>query len=197
MTLLTELSVLYQRSKDLDGKNCMVDEIEKIDEEYSNIMDQVTKYLYNRKDESSNITGTLQSKVRCQLDGIRARGKIREIEIEFKQKQKELELHWTALEEKYRMEMQVLNHKFSSKGKKFELSRKEVLDIPEANGFCDLDSVQSEQIHDHTECRKETGRLMLIKNRQLKRLVNNCGEEGNQFQCLMEIKEIMRIRSQH
>ena len=93
MTLLTELSVLYQRSKDLDGKNCMVDEIEKIDEEYSNIMDQVTKYLYNRKDESSNITGTLQSKVRCQLDGIHARGKIREIEIEFKQKQKELELH--------------------------------------------------------------------------------------------------------
>ena len=94
MTLLTELSVLYQQSKNLDGKNCMVDEMEKIDEEYSNIMDKVTKYLYNRKDESSNITGTLQSKVRrCQLDGIHARGKIREIEIEFKQKQKELELH--------------------------------------------------------------------------------------------------------
>ena len=29
------------------------------------------------------------------------------------------------------------------------------MDIPEANSSCDLDSVKSEQIYDHSECRKE------------------------------------------
>ena len=51
--------------------------------------------------------------------------------------------------------MQVLDEKLVSEGKKFELSKKEVLDIPEANSSCDLDSVKSEQTHDHSECRKE------------------------------------------
>ena len=49
--------------------------------------------------------------------------------------------------------MQVLDEKFASEGKKFELSKKEVLDIPEANSY-DLDSMKSEQIHDHSECRE-------------------------------------------
>ena len=40
MILLTELSVLYEQSKNLDGQNRVVDEMEKIDTEYSNIMDQ-------------------------------------------------------------------------------------------------------------------------------------------------------------
>ena len=40
MTLITELSVLCKQSKNLDGQNRMVDEMEIIDEEYSNIMDQ-------------------------------------------------------------------------------------------------------------------------------------------------------------
>ena len=51
--------------------------------------------------------------------------------------------------------MQVLDEKLVSEGKKFELSKKEVSDIPEANSSCDLDSIKSEQIHDHSECRKE------------------------------------------
>ena len=53
------------------------------------------------------------------------------------------------------MEMQVLDGKLACEGKKFELSKKVVLDIPEANSSCDFDSVKSEQIHDHSECRKE------------------------------------------
>ena len=93
MILLTELSVLYEQAKNLDGQNCLVDEMEKIDTEYSNIMDQAKEYLYNRKDESSSITGTVPSKVRrLQQDEIDAQEKIKEIEREFKQKQEELEL---------------------------------------------------------------------------------------------------------
>ena len=93
MILLTELFVLYEQSKNLDGQNRVVDEMEKIDTEYSNIMDQAKEYLYNRKDESSSITGTVPSKVRrLQQDEIDAQEKIKEIEREFKQKQEELEL---------------------------------------------------------------------------------------------------------
>ena len=33
-------TVLYEQSKNLDGQNQVVDEMEKIDTEYSNIMDQ-------------------------------------------------------------------------------------------------------------------------------------------------------------
>ena len=85
--LLTELSVLYEQSKNLDGQNRVVDEMEKIDTEYSNIMDQAKEYLYNQKDESSGITGTVQSKVRrLQQDEIDPQEKIKEIEKEFKQK---------------------------------------------------------------------------------------------------------------
>ena len=51
--------------------------------------------------------------------------------------------------------MQVLDEKLANKGKKFELSKMEVLDIPEANSSCDLDSIKSEQIHDHSQCGKE------------------------------------------
>ena len=51
--------------------------------------------------------------------------------------------------------MQVLDEKLSSEGKKLELSKKEVLDIPEANSCCDLDSVRSKQIHDQSECRNK------------------------------------------
>ena len=82
--------------------------------------------------------------------------------------------------------MQVLDEKLGSEGKKFELSKKEVLDIPEANSSCDLDSMKSEQIHDYSDCRKEIQKdLMLIKNRQLKRLVKICGDSlrGYQVQC--------------
>ena len=50
--------------------------------------------------------------------------------------------------------MQVLDYKLASESKKFEFSKKEVLDIPASNSSCDLDSVKSEQIHDHSECRK-------------------------------------------
>ena len=154
--LLTELFVLYEQSKNLDGQNRVVDEMEKIDTEYSNIMNQAKEYLYNRKDESSSIAGTVPSKVRrLQQDEIDAQEKIKEIEREFKQKQEELEPQRTELEKKYKMEMQVLDEKLASEGKKFELSKKEVLDIPEVNSSCDLDSIKSEQIHDHSECRKE------------------------------------------
>ena len=59
MILLTELFVLYEQSKNQDGQNRVVDEMEKIDTEYSNIMDQAKEYLYNQKDESSSITGTV------------------------------------------------------------------------------------------------------------------------------------------
>ena len=115
MILLTELSVLYEQSKNLDGQNRVVDEMEKIDTEYSNIMDQAKEYLYNRKDESSSITGTVRSKVRrLQQDEIDAQEKIKEIEKEFKQKQEELELQRTELEKKYKMEMQVLDEKLVS-----------------------------------------------------------------------------------
>ena len=156
MVLLTELSVLYEQSKNLNRQNRVVHEMEKIDTEYSNIMDQAKEYLYNRKDESSSITGTVRSKVRrLQQDEIDAQEKIKEIEKEFKQKQEELELQRTELEKKYKMEMQVLDEKLASEGKKFELSKKEVLDIPEANSSCDLDSVKPEQTHDHSQCRKE------------------------------------------
>ena len=123
--LLTELSVLYEQSKNLDGQNRVVDKMEKIDTEYSNIMDQAKEYLYNRKDESSSITGTVRSKVRrLQQDEIDAQEKIKEIAKEFKQKQEELELQRTELEKKYKMEMQVLDEKLASEGKKFELSKK-------------------------------------------------------------------------
>ena len=98
MILLTELFVLYEQSKNLDGQNRLVDEMEKIDTEYSNIMDQAKEYLYNRKDESSSITGNVRSKVRrLQQDEIDAQEKIKEIEREFKQKQEELELQRTEL----------------------------------------------------------------------------------------------------
>ena len=49
----------------------------------------------------------------------------------------------------------MLDDKFASKGKTFELSKKEVLHIPEANSSCDLNSVKSEKNIDHAECRKE------------------------------------------
>ena len=39
MSLLTEFSVLYEQSKNLDGQNRVVDEMEKIDAEYNNVMD--------------------------------------------------------------------------------------------------------------------------------------------------------------
>ena len=123
--LLTELSVLYEQSKNLDGLNRVVDKMDKIDTEYSNIMDQAKEYLYNRKDESSIITGTVRSKVRrLQHDEIDAQEKIKEIAKEFKQKQEELELQRTELDKKYKMEMQVLDEKLASEGKKFELSKK-------------------------------------------------------------------------
>ena len=139
MVLLTELSVLYEQSKNLNRQNRVVHEMEKIDTEYSNIMDQAKEYLYNRKDESSSITGTVRSKVRrLQQDEIDAQEKIKEIEKEFKQKQEELELQRTELEKKYKMEMQVFNDKLASEGKKFELSKKKVLDITETNTSCDL-----------------------------------------------------------
>ena len=129
--------------------------MEKIDTEYSNMMDQAKEYLYNRKDESSSITGTVRSKVRrVQQDEVDAQEKIKEIEREFKQKQEELELQRTELQKKYKMEIQVLDEKLSREGNKFELSKKEVLDIPEVNSSCDLDSIKSEQIHNHSECRK-------------------------------------------
>ena len=195
MILLTELSVLYEQSKEIDGQNPVVGEMEKIDTDYSNIMDQAKEYLYNRNDESSSITGTVQSKVRrLQQDEIDVQEKIKEIEKKFKQKQEALELQRTELDKKYKMEMQVLDEKLASEGKKFELSKKEVLDIPEANSCCDLDSVKSEQTHDHSECRRE----MQLERRELKRLVKICGDSlgGYQFQCLMEIKEIMRIGTQ-
>ena len=80
MILLTELSVLYEQAKKLGRQNCVVHEMEKIDTEYSNIMDQAKEYLYNQKDESSSITGTVQSKVRrLQQDEIDAQEKIKEI----------------------------------------------------------------------------------------------------------------------
>ena len=93
MILLTELSVLHEQPKRIDGKNRVVGEMEKIDTDYSNIMDQAKEYLYKRKDESSSISGTVQSKVRkLQQDEIDAQEKIKEIEKKFKQKQEELEL---------------------------------------------------------------------------------------------------------
>ena len=56
--------------------------------------------MYNQKDESSNVTGTVQSKVRrLQQDEIDARENIKEIEEEFKQKQEELELQRIELKE--------------------------------------------------------------------------------------------------
>ena len=36
--------------------------------------------------------------------------------------------------------MEVLDKKLVSEGKKFEFSKKEVFDIPEAKSYCDLDS---------------------------------------------------------
>ena len=124
MILLTKLSVLYEQSKSLDGQSRMVDEMGKIDTEYSNIMDQGKEYLYNRNDESSSVTGTVRSNVRrLQQDEPDAREKIKEIEKEFKQKQEELELQRTELEKKYKMEMLVLDDKLASGGKKFELSK--------------------------------------------------------------------------
>ena len=40
MMLLTDLCALYEQSKNLGGKNRVIDEMEKIDTEYGNIMDQ-------------------------------------------------------------------------------------------------------------------------------------------------------------
>ena len=52
--------------------------MEKIDTEYSNIMDQAKEYLYNRKDKSSSITVTVRSKLRrLQQDKIDAQEKIK------------------------------------------------------------------------------------------------------------------------
>ena len=45
MTLLTELSLLYEQSKTIDGQNHVVGEMKKIHEEYNNIMDQVKGYF--------------------------------------------------------------------------------------------------------------------------------------------------------
>ena len=56
--------MLYKQVQNLDEENGVVDEIEKKDEEYISKMDQPKNYLYNQMDESSNIIGTLQSKVR-------------------------------------------------------------------------------------------------------------------------------------
>ena len=47
MILLTELSVLYEQLKNLDGQDRVVNEMENIDTEYSDIMDQAKEYLYN------------------------------------------------------------------------------------------------------------------------------------------------------
>ena len=44
----------------------------------------------------------------------------------------ELELQRTEFEQKYKMEMQVLDDKLASEDKKLKWSKKEVLDIPEA-----------------------------------------------------------------
>ena len=38
--------------------------MEKIDEEYRNIMDEANEYLCNQKDESSCVTSTVQSRRR-------------------------------------------------------------------------------------------------------------------------------------
>ena len=66
----------------------MVDEMEKIHTEYSNIMNQAKKYLYNRKNESSSIIGTVQSKVRrLQQDEIDAQEKIKEIKKRIKKQE--------------------------------------------------------------------------------------------------------------
>ena len=56
--------MLYKQVQNLDEENRVVDEIEKKDEEYISKMDQPKNYRYNQMDESSNIIGTLQSKVR-------------------------------------------------------------------------------------------------------------------------------------
>ena len=65
-----------------------------------------------------------------------------------------MKLQRTELEKKHKMEIQALDEKFASEGKKFEMSKKEVLDIAEANNSNDLDSIKSEQIHDQSECRE-------------------------------------------
>ena len=80
-------------------------------------MDQAKEYLYNWKDESSSVTGTVRSKVRrLQQDEIDAQEKIKEKQKDSKQKQEELELQRTELEKKYKMEMQVLDEKLASEG---------------------------------------------------------------------------------
>ena len=53
------------------------------------------------------------------------------------------------------LEKKVLDGKLVNEGKKSELSKKEASGISEANSSCDLDSVKSEQIQDHSGCRKE------------------------------------------
>ena len=144
----------------------------------------------------------MRSKVRrLQQDEIDAQEKIKEIEREFKQKQEELEPQRTELEKKYKMEMQVLDEKLVREGKKFELSKKEVSAIPEANSSCDLDSIRPEQIHDHSQCKKEIQleRPDVNKESSTQKIGQDLWRHslrGYQFQCLMEIKEIMRIGSQ-
>ena len=44
-----------------------------------------------------------------------------------------MEVQFTELEQKYKMEMQVLDDKLASEGKKFKWSKRKVLFIPEAN----------------------------------------------------------------
>ena len=70
--------MLYKQLQNLVEKNRVVDEIKKKDEEYSSIMDQPKNYLFNQMDESSNIIGILQSKVRrLQYNEIDVREKIK------------------------------------------------------------------------------------------------------------------------
>ena len=81
MEILSELCDLYEKAKNLDGQNYVVVEMEKLDDQYNDIMDKAKDYLYNRKDEASSITGTVKSKVeRLQQDEIAAREKIDKIE---------------------------------------------------------------------------------------------------------------------
>ena len=109
--------------------------MEKIDTEYSNIIDQAKKYLYNRKDESSSITGTV-----LQQDEIDAQEKIKEIKRKNKKNKNNQSLNELNWRKKYKTEEQVLDEKLGSEGKKSELPKNKVLDIPGANSSGDLQS---------------------------------------------------------
>ena len=109
------------------------------------ITDQAKEYLYNRKDGSSSII--VQSKIRnLQQEEIYTRKTIKEKEKEFKQKQEELELQQTELEK-----MQNGNRRFWMINLQVQVRNQNYT----ASSFCDLDSVKSEQINDHTENRKK------------------------------------------